>query len=253
MTNVIVFLVLALKKFIFPPYNPRKDIIMYLKYVMGVGLVLIFVAWLNYELRKASRQNDSGSAKFWARESEALLTPRKSIDDVKFIVIPKEIIPKKIKPLPVTPPESPSDQESASESPSAVPADPRDSLTAVPAYEDDPDDDDEDEEDTSDSYETHVERINTLSAELKVLSKKQIADLSEYTNTDLRIKYGSPNFNQLFEADNNFTRLVQIMPILINSLIKIGKVEEAAGLLDFCDENAIVTGELKKLRSEFRQ
>ena len=221
---------------------------MYLKIFTTAGLGIIFTAWLNYELKKASREDSAGRSKFWARESEALLTPRKSMDDVNFITIPKEIIPKKIKPEVPDPEPSPKDPLPGSDT------DPDNIIRTEFPEDDDYDDEDEDEdEDISDSYETHVERINTISAELKILAEKQIADLSEYTNTDLRIKYGSPNFNQLFEADNNFTRLVQIMPILIHSLIRIGKVEEAAKLLDFCDENAIVTGELKKLRSELRQ
>ncbi len=217
---------------------------MYLKIFTTAGLVMIFVAWLNYELRKASRQDSSGKAKFWERESEALLTPRKSIDDVNFITIPKEIIPKKIKPE-----VKPLDPAPENEAPGSL--DPDNIIKTEFPEDDDYDDEDEDEdEDTSDSYETHVERINTYSAELKALSKLKIADLSEYTNTDLRLKYGSPNFNQLFEADNNFTRLIQILPNLIRSLIKVGKVDEAAKLLDFCDKNKIETGEIRKLKNE---
>ena len=210
---------------------------------MTAGLVMIFVAWLNYELKKTSRQDSSGRAKFWARESEALLTPRKSIDDVNFITIPKEIIPKKIKPE-VKP------QDAAPEGDASGSSAVSDLIIKTEFPEDDDDEDDDEDEDTSDSYETHVERINTYSSELKALSKLKIADLSEYTNTDLRLKYGSPNFNLLFEADNNFTRLIQILPNLIHSLIRIGKCQEAAKLLNFCDENCIVTGEIKKLKSE---
>ncbi len=218
---------------------------MYLKIFTTAGLVIIFTAWLNYELKKASREDSAGRSKFWARESEALLTPRKSMDDVNFITIPKEIIPKKIKPEVPDPEPSPKNPLPGSDT------DPDNIIRTEFPEDGDYDDEDEDEdEDTSDSYETHVERINTYSAELKALSKLKIADLSEYTNTDLRLKYGSPNFNQLFEADNNFTRLIQILPNLIRSLIKVGKVDEAAKLLDFCDKNKIETGEIRKLKNE---
>ena len=193
--------------------------------------VLIFTAWLGYEIKKSSRQNAKESHDFWARESEALLTPRKSIDDVVFITIPKEIIPRKVVYVPPVPEEA---EENA----------PTDDAIAPTDF----DEDDEDEDEEEDTLAAAYERINTLSAELKALSKAKIADLSEYTNTDLRLKYGSPNFTMLSGADANYTRLVQILPVLISTLREAGKNEEAERLLDFCDENSIVTGKIKNLR-----
>ncbi len=200
---------------------------MHLPYILIC--VLIFTAWLGYEIRKSSRANAKDSEDFWSREHEALMTPRKSIDDVVFITIPKEIIPKKVV---YNPPES--------NSPGSNDTSDDGSLSA-----DEYDDEEEDEEENT--IEAAYERINTLSAELRTLSKARIADLSEYTNTDLRLKYGVPNFTLLSTADTNFTRLVQIMPILISSLREVGMYEEADRLLAFCDENSISSGKIKNL------
>ena len=191
--------------------------------------VLLFTAWLCYTIKKSSRESAKDSADFWARESESLMTPRKSIDDVVFITIPKEIIPKKV----VYTPAEKEDRDDATDDP------------GVSDY-DEYDEDEEDEEENT--LEAAYERINTLSAELRTLSKAKIADLSEYTNTDLRLKYGTPNFTMLSTADTNYTRLVQMMPILVSSLREVGMNEEADRLLDFCDENSITSGKIRNLR-----
>ena len=163
-------------------------------------IVLIFVIWLSYEIKKSSKGSKDSSKQFWERESEALLTPRKSLDDINFITIPENILP-------------PVDFE--------IPADCEDT--------------------------TPYERVKTLGTELATLSKAQIADLSEYSNTELRLKYGSPNFTRLSNADTNYTRLVQIMPVLISSLRKTGANEEADKLIDFCKNNSITSNAIRSL------
>ena len=202
---------------------------MHLPYILIC--VLIFTAWLGYEIKKNSRANAKESADFWSREHEALMTPRKSIDDVVFITIPKEIIPKKVV---YNPPES--------EAPGS------DDATDDPGVSDYDEYDEDEEDEEENTLEAAYERINTLSAELRTLSKAKIADLSEYTNTDLRLKYGTPNFTMLSTSDTNYTRLVQMMPILVSSLREVGMNEEADRLLDFCDENSITSGKIRNLR-----
>lgn len=167
-------------------------------------LALIFVVWLGYEIKKSSGDSAADSKQFWARESEALMTPRKSIDDVHFITIPEEVIPN--------------------------------SEFDIPEDCDDP---------------TPYERIKTLSKELLTMSQSKVADLSEYTNTDLRLKYGSPNFTLLSTADTNYSRLVQLMPILLSSLIETKRFDEAHKLLDFCEENGVSSLALTRIKNDF--
>lgn len=161
-------------------------------------LIILFVLWLGYEVHKNNRAAKDSSKEFWARESEALMTPRKPIDDVKFIEIPDEIIPAK-------------------------------SVS--------PDNDTERE-------------INELISELEALKKRQIADLSDYTNTDLRLKYGTVNFTRLSNADTAFARVVQIMPALISNLKTSGRTEEADVLLQFCERANISSNAINKLKNE---
>lgn len=57
---------------------------------------------------------------------------------------------------------------------------------------------------------------SSLYDELKELSAKKIINLSQYTNTDLKLMYGVANLNLLTQYDENYTRLI----VLLN---KIGK------------------------------
>ena len=160
-------------------------------------LIIVFVIWLGYEVKKNTGQHIKESRAFWDREKESFLTPRKSTEDIHYIELTEDIIPPEIL---------------DAEAESAV-------------------------------------RANELSAELRTFIGKKIADLSEYTNTDLRIKYGAPNFNELWDADNNFARLVQIMPKLIEALLDSGMTSEASELMAFCDASGISSTELTRLRN----
>lgn len=93
--------------------------------------------------------------------------------------------------------------------------------------------------------------INDLADELKTLQSKKIADLSAYTNTDLRLKYGVPNFAMLMDADTCFGRLVQIMPAIISNLLDAGRKDDAARVFDFCRTNGIDSNMLRKLADSF--
>lgn len=152
-------------------------------------IVLIFVIWLGYEIKKSRRAGEQQSKEFWDRENEALLSARKSTADILFIEVPDEIIP-----------------------PVVIDAEDEDSLS-----------------------------VNTLISELESLRGTKIADLSEYTNTDLRIKYGTANFTWLSEADTRFASLVRIMSGLITLLVKTSRSDDARILIDYCGRNGIST------------
>lgn len=72
---------------------------------------------------------------------------------------------------------------------------------------------------------------SSLHDELKELSAKKIINLSQYTNTDLKLMYGVANLNLLTQYDENYTRLI----VLLN---KIGKAlydypEDAKAFLEY--------------------
>ena len=83
------------------------------------------------------------------------------------------------------------------------------------------------------------EELKDAVSELHDLSGKKICDLSQYSNTDLRLKYGTGNFAELSAADNNYTRLVQWSGKLLSYLDKEDRIADAADFLTFLRDNGI--------------
>ena len=90
------------------------------------------------------------------------------------------------------------------------------------------------------------EKLDTDSEELRAAIKglrrlrdTKICDLSEYSNTDLRLKYGTGNFNDLSAADNNYTKLVQLSGKLLQYLNEEGRLDDAERYLEFCRLNGV--------------
>lgn len=170
-------------------------------------LIILFVVWLGYEIKKGNRDSKKASEDFWKKEHEAFLTPRKSIDDIRFIVIPDEIIPSALECLP------------------------------------------EGFDNTDNEGEDNLCELNAMIDELRKLSASKIADLSAYTNTELRLRYGAPNFTELSNADTAFTRLLRLIPKLVECLREFGLDDDAKKLLDFCDQNGITSKKIRALQN----
>ncbi|MBO4781123.1 MAG: hypothetical protein IK007_06745 [Lachnospiraceae bacterium] len=149
------------------------------------GLVMIFVIWLTYELRKHTKEEVKTRKDFWERERKSGFIPRKSTSDIHYITITEQFMPD-----------------------DRGPAD-------------------------SELYET-CDRILGF-------KDKPVADLSAYTNTELKEKYGTANFKPLSEADNNFTFLVPMLGRVVELLYKEGRLAEAEKAALFCTENGIYT------------
>ncbi len=56
-------------------------------------LILIFVAWLQYEIRKSSKKNETGNDNFWDKEKQANLTRRKDISSLDYLTISVSSLP----------------------------------------------------------------------------------------------------------------------------------------------------------------
>ncbi|MCR5685373.1 MAG: hypothetical protein K6G81_08140 [Lachnospiraceae bacterium] len=89
---------------------------------------------------------------------------------------------------------------------------------------------------------TDSEELQAAIKAIRRLRNSKICDLSEYSNTDLRLKYGTANFNDLSAADNNYTKLVQYSGKLLTYLSEAGRANEAANYLEFCKTNSIRSG-----------
>ena len=58
-------------------------------------------------------------------------------------------------------------------------------------------------------------------------------DLSEKTNTDLKLEFGTANFTTLAEADTNYALLISDCEKAADLLSDAGRNEEAYTLLDY--------------------
>jgi len=143
------------------------------------GIVIIFVLWLNYEIRKNNRLSKIKSEEFWAKEAQANMTRKTDISNLDYIKIPIDKLP----------------------------------------LDDNPDD-------TINSY-----RDTILSQ-----SDKKILNLSSFSNTDLKLKYGAGNLAQLSEYDNNFTVLVSTLQKWGERLYNQGYIKEALSVLEVAVE-----------------
>ncbi len=68
---------------------------------------------------------------------------------------------------------------------------------------------------------------------LKELVNQPIVNLTGYTNTDLKLEYGTANLALLSEYDQSYTLLVQTLQKWADSLYKGGHMEEAQTVLEF--------------------
>lgn len=85
------------------------------------------------------------------------------------------------------------------------------------------------------------EELKAVIEDLHRLPGAKICDLSEFSNTDLRLKYGTGNFNDLSIADNNYTRLIQWSGKLLKYLDEEGHPEDGRALIDFLRKNNITS------------
>ena len=83
--------------------------------------------------------------------------------------------------------------------------------------------------------------LNILCNRILSFSGKKIADLSSYSNTELKEKYGTANFTSLSEIDNNFTALVPLLGRLCELLFEEGRLAEAETAARYCVENGVMT------------
>ena len=73
---------------------------------------------------------------------------------------------------------------------------------------------------------------------LKTLSGQPIVNLTGYTNTDLKLEYGTSNITLLTEYDQNYTLLVRTLQLWADILCNAGFFSEARVIMEF----AVSTG-----------
>jgi len=75
--------------------------------------------------------------------------------------------------------------------------------------------------------------VNSYRDIILKLSDKKILNLTGQTNTELKLQYGTANFNLLSEYDNNYTSLVSILQKWGERLYLLGSVTDAVTVLEF--------------------
>ena len=68
---------------------------------------------------------------------------------------------------------------------------------------------------------------------LKDLTNQPIVNLTGYSNTDLKLEYGTANLTALSEYDQNYTILARTLQQWAEALYENGYVEEAQAVLEF--------------------
>ncbi len=139
-------------------------------------IVLTFIIWLNYEIRKNNRNSKHDMDNFWQREKEANFSRRKDLSELNYITISTDMLPLIDNPDPTT---------------------------------------------------------NSYRDILLKLSGKTAINLRGHTNTDLKIKYGAANINQLMEYESNYITLVSILQKWANHLYNQGKITDCQSILEF--------------------
>ncbi len=92
------------------------------------------------------------------------------------------------------------------------------------------------------TFPTHILREDSAVLEcisiLEALTSQKVVNLTGYTNTDLKLEYGTANITVLSEYDQNYTVLVRTLQKWAEILLESGYVSEACNLMEF----AVSTG-----------
>lgn len=75
--------------------------------------------------------------------------------------------------------------------------------------------------------------LNNCIEDIMELYSKKIANFTGYTNTDLKLKYGTANINALIEYDKNYISLVRVLHKWSNQLYSLDFYPESISVLEF--------------------
>ena len=73
---------------------------------------------------------------------------------------------------------------------------------------------------------------------LESLTSRKVVNLTGFSNTDLKLEYGTANISDLTEYDQNYTVLIRTLQKWADILTEAGYVKESVALLEF----AVSTG-----------
>lgn len=93
--------------------------------------------------------------------------------------------------------------------------------------------------------------IPEILATIDRLRGKKILNLTGYTNTDLKLKYGAPNITELSAYDQNYTALVTTLQKWADILTDSGYEKEAVDIMEFMVSTSVDIGKTYRLLAKF--
>lgn len=169
--------------------------------------------------KRHSKMEKSMKDAFWKREEEANHTRRKSLDNLPYITIPPEELP-----LACHITDDAADVRNTNDA-----ADIRNTGNTADIRNTD---------DATDVRNTGDAAANEAISEeckeiLRSLSTQKIVNLTGYTNTDLKLSYGTANITCLTEYDQNYTLLVSTLQKWAEALYRGGAKKECRQVLEY--------------------
>lgn len=80
---------------------------------------------------------------------------------------------------------------------------------------------------------TAYPQVKDILPRFVALSEKKITNLSHFTNTDLKFKYGIANFNLLAEYDENYLELISLLHQYGNAYYQAGYLSQALRIFEY--------------------
>ena len=160
--------------------------------------------------KRHSKMEKSMKEAFWKREEEANHTRRKSLDNLPYITIPLEELPLACH---IT-------GDAAAVRNTGDAATVRNTGDAATVRN----------TDDAAANETISEECKEI---LRSLSTQKIVNLTGYTNTDLKLSYGTANITCLTEYDQNYTLLVSTLQKWAEVLYRGGAKKECRQVLEY--------------------
>ncbi len=94
------------------------------------------------------------------------------------------------------------------------------------------------------------EKLNIIESELKELSNQKIINLSQYSNTDLKLMYGPANLPALSEYDDNYHRLAALFLDYASRQLELCDTSAAIAALEYAAELRIQSSRIYLLLAE---
>ncbi len=94
------------------------------------------------------------------------------------------------------------------------------------------------------------EKLNIIESELKELSNQKIINLSQYSNTDLKLMYGPANLPALSGYDDNYHRLAALLLDYASRQLELCNTDAAIAVLEYAAELRIQSSRIYLLLAE---